>query len=188
MKIDINNTDKKYKTILIDPPWRYGNRTGKSSPEHKRLKRYETMNIEELKEMRDIIKKISDEECHMYMWCTWSMMNEGLELMKEYGFEYKTGIPWLKVAKNGEPDGRCMGFYGRVVTEFMLFGVKSKKSKSFRTKPPHNKKNIIIAPKREHSRKPDEQYEHIESKSYEPYIELFARNEKENWDRWGDEA
>ncbi|HMG16442.1 MAG TPA: MT-A70 family methyltransferase, partial [Saprospiraceae bacterium] len=107
----------KYKTILADPPWRYSNRTGKASPEHSRLHRYKTMSIDELIKMKGFISELSADQCHLYLWCTWPMISQGLILMKEWGFEYKTGIPWLKVAKNGEPDGRSMGFYGRVVTE-----------------------------------------------------------------------
>lgn len=187
MKVDILNTNIKYKTILADPPWQYNNRTGKGSPEHKRLNRYSTMTFEELLQMGETIKNITDKEAHIYMWCTWPMIKEGIQLLEAWGFEYKTGIPWLKVAKDGTPDGRCMGFYGRVVTEFILFGSKCDK-KAFRTKGPHNKKNVIIARKGRHSEKPQDQYDHIESKSFGNYIELFARDYKEGWDCWGDEV
>ena len=178
--------NKKYSTILADPPWRYSNRTGKSAPEHKRLRRYATMSTLELSSMRPMIDNLAHEDCHLWMWCTWPMIQNGLDLMDTWGFQYKTGIPWLKVTKNGEPDGRCMGFYGRVVTEILLFGVRSKTT--YRTKPPHNVKNIIIAQKRAHSQKPEEQYALIERQSHGPYIELFARNKREGWDSWGNEA
>ena len=177
---------KKYKTILADPPWQYNNKTGKSAPEHKRLRRYSTMDMDSLKAMRPMIDDLTAEDCHLWMWCTWPMIQNGLDLMAVWGFQYKTGIPWLKVAKNGEPDGRCMGFYGRVVTEMILFGVRSKST--YRTKPPHNTKNIIIAQKQAHSEKPDDQYSLIESQSHGPYIELFARKSRDGWDCWGDEA
>lgn len=179
-------SDGNFKTILADPPWRYNNRTGKASPEHKRLNRYDTMSMDELIEMRSFIDSISASECHLWLWCTWPMIKQGLEVIEAWGFQYKTGIPWIKIAKNGDPDGRSMGFYGRVVTEILLFGVRS--DGIFRTKPPHNKKNIIIAPKRDHSRKPHEQYELIESQSYEPYIELFARDNRIGWTSWGAQA
>lgn len=143
------------------------------------------MTLEDLIAMRLFIDSLVEPKCHLWLWCTWPMMNNGLELMKEWGFEYKTGIPWLKVAKNGTPDGRCMGFYGRVVTEVLLFGVRSKGT--YRTKPPHNKKNIIIAQKTKHSEKPKDQYKLIESQSYGPFMELFARNTREGWDAWGNE-
>lgn len=177
----------KFKTILVDPPWRYDNRTGKPSPEHGRLFRYSTMTIDELEAMRPSIDELANRDCHLWMWCTWPMLNDGLRLMESWGFEYKTGIPWIKTAKDGTPDGRCMGFYGRVVSEILLFGVRSEKG-TFRTRPPHNTKNVIHAPKRDHSRKPDEQYELIEKQSYEPRIELFARTQREGWDTWGDEV
>lgn len=95
---------KKFKTIYADPPWQFQNRTGKVAPEHKRLSRYETMNLEDIK--RIPVNEAADEKCHLYLWIPNALLPEGLEVMKAWGFEYKTNIIWEKVRKDGMPDGR----------------------------------------------------------------------------------
>ncbi len=101
------------------------------------------------------------------------------------GFLYISNIVWAKRRKDGGPDGRGVGFYFRNVTELILFGVRG----SMRTLPPgRSQVNMIETRKREHSRKPDEQYDLIESCSPGPYLELFARYPREGWHVWGNEA
>lgn len=108
---------KKYKTIYADPPWQFQNRTGKVAPEHKRLRRYETMSLDEIKRLP--IAEIADEKSHLYLWVPNALLPEGLEVMKAWGFEYKTNIIWEKVRTDGQPDGRGVGFYFRNVTEIL---------------------------------------------------------------------
>lgn len=108
----------RFGTILADPPWRFANRTGKMAPEHKRLHRYKTMGIEEICELP--IPHIAAEKSHLYLWCPNALLAWGLQTMKSWGFEYKTSIVWLKVRKDGGPDGRGVGFYYRNVTELVL--------------------------------------------------------------------
>ncbi len=91
-----------------------------------------------------------------------------------------------KIRKDGGPDGRGVGFYFRNTTELLLFGTKGKNCRTLA--PGRSQVNIIKSQKREHSRKPDEQYELIEKCSWGPYLELFARGPRENWDVWGDQA
>ncbi len=174
---------KKYGTILADPPWRFQNRTGKMAPEHKRLHRYRTMTIEEIKALP--IADMAAEKSHLYLWVPNALLSWGLDVMKAWGFEYKGNIVWHKIRKDGGPDGRGVGFYFRNVTELVLFGVRG----SMRTlKPGRKQVNIIRARKREHSRKPDELYSIIEACSPGPYLELFARTNRTNWMQWGDEV
>lgn len=105
--------------------------------------------------------------------------------MKAWGFKYVSNIVWAKRRKDGGPDGRGVGFYFRNVTELLLFGVKG----HMRTLAPgRSQVNMIETRKREHSRKPDEQYQLIESCSPAPYLELFARYPQPNWVVWGNEA
>src|SRR5208282_2801306 len=111
-----------YSTILVDPPWRFLNRTGKVAPEHRRLHRYQTMSFEEIGKLP--VAKYAREKAHLYMWCPNALLPEALGIMKEWGFTYKTNIVWYKVRKDGGPDGRCVGFYFRNVTELLLFGIK----------------------------------------------------------------
>ena len=179
----LSSTDKKFGTILIDPPWRFMNRTGKIGPEHKRLHRYETMSFKEIEAIP--IDKLSLPQSHLYLWCPNALLLEALNIMKLWGFTYKTNIVWFKVRKDGGPDGRGVGFYFRNVTELLLFGTKGK----LRTlKAGRTQVNIIIKRKREHSRKPDEVYDIIERCSPSPYLELFARQRVEGWEQLGDEV
>lgn len=173
----------KYKTILADPPWQFSNRTGKMAPEHKRLRRYPTMSLQEIMELP--VSQIAQSACHLYLWVPNALVLEGLEVMKRWGFTYKTNIVWYKIRKDGGPDGRGVGFYFRNVTELVLFGVRG----HMRTlSPGRTQVNVISSRKREHSRKPDEFYGIIERCSPGPYLELFARHKRPGWDQWGNEV
>jgi N6-adenosine-specific RNA methylase IME4/predicted XRE-type DNA-binding protein len=174
---------KTFSTILIDPPWRFQNRTGKMAPEHRRLNRYETMELNNIKQMP--VAAHCNKTCHLYMWCPNALLKEGLEVMDAWGFKYKTNLVWYKVRKDGGPDGRGVGFYFRNVTELILFGVRG----SMRTLDPGRRQvNIISTRKREHSRKPAETYELIEQCSPGPYLEIFAREPAKGWTSWGNEV
>jgi N6-adenosine-specific RNA methylase IME4 len=174
---------KPFGTVLADPPWRFLNRTGKVAPEHKRLSRYDTLTSKEIAQLpvRDVMADAS----HCYLWVPNALLGDGLMVMEEWGFTYKTMIVWAKRRKDGGPDGRGVGFYFRNVTEPILFGVKGK----LRTeKPGRTQVNMIESQKREHSRKPDEQYALIKECSPGPYLELFARYPQPGWKCWGDES
>lgn len=173
----------QFGAILADPPWQFSNRTGKMAPEHKRLSRYSTMKLQEIMELP--IPQLAAAKSHLYLWVPNALILEGLEVMKRWGFTYKTNLVWYKIRKDGGPDGRGVGFYFRNVTELILFGIRGKNN---RTLPPgRNQVNLIATRKREHSRKPDELYEVIERCSAGPYLELFARHSRRGWAQWGDE-
>ena len=176
--------NRKYKTIYADPPWQFSNRTGKMAPEHKRLNRYSTMKLEDIKKLP--VCEAADEKCHLYLWVPNALLPDGLEVMKAWGFEYKTNIIWEKVRKDGMPDGRGVGFYFRNVTEILLFGIKGENNRTLQAG--RSQVNLVRSIKREHSRKPDEIISLIESCSSGPYLEIFARGERENWAMWGDQA
>jgi N6-adenosine-specific RNA methylase IME4 len=174
---------RHYGTILADPPWQFANRTGKMAPEHKRLSRYSTLTLQEIKKIP--VYLAAAEQSHLYLWVPNALLKEGMEVMEAWGFKYKTNIIWHKTRKDGGPDGRGVGFYFRNTTEVILFGIRGK----LRTLSPGRRQvNIIKSQKREHSRKPDEQYDIIESCSPGPYLELFARGKREGWSQWGNEA
>ena len=171
-----------FGAVLIDPPWRFQNRTGKVAPEHRRLKRYRTLSIDEIAQLP--VGRLAAPRSHLYLWCPNAFLAEGLYLMKHWGFTYKTNLVWCKVRKDGGPDGRGVGFYFRNVTELVLFGTKG----SLRTLAPGRRQvNHFATRKREHSRKPDELYPIIEACSPGPYLELFARESVPGWTQWGDE-
>lgn len=175
--------DKEYGAILADPPWRFQNRTGKVAPEHKRLNRYDTLSLEEIKEIP--VHMVAGKNSHLYLWVPNALLKEGLDVMEAWGFKYKTNLIWHKVRKDGGPDGRGVGFYFRNTTEVILFGIRGR----LRTlQPGRSQVNIIRTRKQEHSRKPDELYEIIEDCSPGPFLELFARGAREEWDVFGNQA
>ena len=176
--------DLKFATVLADPPWQFTNRTGKMAPEHKRLSRYPTMTLEEIKELP--VREIVEEKAHLYLWVPNALLAEGMQVLEDWGFTYKTNLIWYKIRKDGGPDRRGVGFYFRNVTEMILFGVRGKNARTL--KQGRTQENIISARKREHSRKPDEQYDIIEACSWGPRIEMFARGPRENWFVWGNQS
>lgn len=175
---------RKFSTIYADPPWRFENRTGKVAPEHKRLNRYETMKLEEI--MALPVASVAAEKSHLYLWVPNALLPDGLEVMKAWGFDYKSNLIWEKVRKDGGPDGRGVGFYFRNVTEILLFGVRGDKNRTLA--PARSQVNLIRTMKREHSRKPDEMVALIERCSPGPYLELFARGDRSGWAMWGNQA
>ena len=175
---------KKYKTIYADPPWQFQNRTGKVAPEHKRLNRYPTMKLEDI--MKLPVGDVANEKSHLYLWVPNALLPEGLQVMEAWGFEYKTNLIWEKTRKDGEPDGRGVGFYFRNVTEILLFGIKGEKNRTL--DPGRSQVNLIRAMKKEHSRKPEEFIDLIEKCSNAPYLEVFARGNRDSWDMWGNQA
>jgi N6-adenosine-specific RNA methylase IME4 len=172
-----------FATVLADPPWRFQNRTGKVAPEHRRLSRYDTMTAKEIAALP--VAEIAAARSHLYLWVPNALLAEGLMVLEEWGYTYKANLVWHKVRKDGGSDGRGVGFYFRNVTELVLFGVRG----TMRTLPPGRRQvNLLATRKREHSRKPDEQYGLIESCSPGPYLELFARYPHPGWSVWGNEA
>ena len=175
---------RKFRTILADPPWQFLNRTGKIAPEHGRLTRYPTMKLDEIAALP--VASIAAPTAHLYLWCPNALLPEGLAVMQAWGFTYKSNIVWHKVRKDGGSDGRGVGFYFRNVTELMLFGVRGKNARTLA--PGRRQVNLLATRKREHSRKPDEQYAVIEACSPGPFLELFARGTRKGWASWGNQA
>ena len=132
------------------------------------------------------VAKSQSTPAHLYLWCPNAMLPEGLAVMKAWGFAYKSNIVWHKVRKDGGSDGRGVGFYFRNVTEMILFGVSGKYARTLA--PGRRQVNLLATRKREHSRKPDEQYGIIEACSPGPYLELFARGKRNGWLSWGNQA
>lgn len=178
----VDRIDGKFRTILADPPWQFQNRTGKMAPEHRRLLRYPTMKLEEIKKLP--IGDLAADSSHLYLWCPNALLQEGLAVMSSWGFQYKSNLIWHKERKDGGSDGRGVGFYFRNVTEMILFGIKGR----MRTLAPgRSQVNYLSTRKREHSRKPDEIFDIIEACSPAPYLELFARFPRTGWSQWGNE-
>jgi N6-adenosine-specific RNA methylase IME4 len=174
----------RFKTIMADPPWRFQNSTGKVAPEHKRLNRYSTMTLADIKSLP--VARVADDASHLYLWVPNALLPDGLAVVQAWGFTYKSNVVWHKVRKDGGSDGRGVGFYFRNVTELILFGVRGKNARTLA--PGRSQVNMIQTRKREHSRKPDEQYDLIETCSPGPYLELFGRGTRRGWTTWGKQA
>lgn len=175
---------RQFSTVMADPPWRFTNRTGKMAPEHRRLSRYGTMTADSICALP--VKSLLTPTAHLYLWVPNALLPDGLRVLQAWGFEYKSNLVWHKVRKDGGSDGRGVGFYFRNVTELILFGVRGRNARTLT--PGRRQVNLIASRKREHSRKPDEQYELIEACSPGPYLELFARGARPNWAVWGNQA
>lgn len=176
--------DVRFRTILADPPWRFTNRTGKMAPEHRRLSRYGTMTHEEIAGLP--VRQITADTAHLYLWVPNALLPEGMDVLRAWGFEYKSNLVWHKIRKDGGSDGRGVGFYFRNVTELVLFGVKGKNARTLA--PGRRQVNVIASRKREHSRKPDQLYKLIEDCSPGPYMELFARGTRDKWFSFGNQS
>ena len=187
MKVDIYNTDKKYNIIYADPPWKYGDvhtwhKMGGGVARH-----YNCMTTEQIKAMENSIKNIAAEDCLLFMWVTFPNLEPALEIIKSWGFIYKTlGFSWIKINKKNQKPFFGIGFYTKSNCEVCLIGIKGKPGKIIKSK---KVSSCIISERREHSRKPDEARERIEQLVGQvPKIELFARQQVEGWDCWGNEV
>ena len=174
---------KKYKTIYADPPWL---EQGCGKCKRGADKYYQLMKTEEIIEMSDWIKSISEENAHLYLWVTNNFLKDGLKVMEAWGFRYITIITWIK-------DKIGMGQYFRGQTEQCLFGVKGRLPYKLVDGKRSYISTALHSPRGRHSEKPYKMYEIIERVSYPPYIELFARTKnelfkREDWDYWGNEA
>lgn len=175
---------KRFATVLADPPWRFVNRTGKVAPEHRRLSRYPTMDLDEICALP--VAEFLEDRAHCYLWVPNALLPEGLQVLQAWGFDYKSNIVWHKVRKDGGSDGRGVGFYFRNVTELLLFGTRGRNARTLA--PGRRQVNMLQTRKREHSRKPDEQYGLIEECSWGEYLELFGRGVRDGWTVWGNQA
>ena len=175
---------QRFATVLADPPWRFENRTGKVAPEHRRLARYPTLDLDAICELP--VAEHLAATAHCYLWVPNALLPDGLRVLEAWGFGYKSNIVWHKVRKDGGPDGRGVGFYFRNVTEILLFGTRGRGARTLA--PGRSQVNFIASRKREHSRKPDEQYGIIEQCSPGPFLEIFGRGRREGWTVWGNQA
>ncbi len=164
----------KFSTILIDPPWDWGDEGDKDQLGRAKPK-YNTIPFKELLKLP--LNKLSAKDCHIYLWVTNRSLPKGFKLLKAWGFRYITCITWCKPSFG-------MGNYFRGSTEQLLFGVKG----SLKIKRKDAGTWFVAKRGKEHSQKPIEAYELIESCSHAPYLEMFARNKRKNWKSWGAEV
>ena len=154
------------------------------APEHRRLARYPTLTLDQIGAL-----PVADHlapTAHCYLWVPNALLPEGLAVLAAWGFAYKANLVWHKVRRDGGSDGRGVGFYFRNVTELLLFGTRGRNARTLAAG--RRQVNLIASRKREHSRKPDEQYPLIEACSPGPYLEMFGRGVRPGWTVWGNQA
>lgn len=179
-EIDIFSPVKKYDVIYADPPWRYQDKKCNGAC----ALHYDTMKIQDIKDLP--VKELAAKDCVIFMWITYPMLKEGIELMEAWGFKYKTiGFQWIKLNKSGKGKFFGLGRWTRGNTEACFIGVRGKPSRK------SNKVSQIIeeviGP---HSQKPEVVRDKIRELMGAElnYIELFARQHSEGWDCWGNEV
>lgn len=186
----------KYAAILMDPPWAFRTFGGDNSTPHRSPNdHYQTMPQDAIAALP--VPDFAAPDCALFMWVVSSHIDAGIDLMNRWGFQLKSlGFVWVKSKIGAAEQGAffldeayddnhplSMGYWTRQQTELCLIATKGKP----RVKD-HGVRQLIIAPRREHSRKPDAQYERIERLVDGPYLEMFARQRRAGWDAWGNEV
>ena len=167
--------DANFGTILTDPPWRFTNRTGKVAPEHVRLRRYETLSFAEIGMLP--VGEVAAEKSHLYLWCPNALLHEGLDIMREWGFTYKTSFCWIK-----DRPTAGLGEYVRGRHELLLIGTRGSMIPDKSSRP----ESVVEAPAERHSKKPKVFYKIIEKMfPGQKYLELFAREKRNGWTSHG---
>ena len=184
MVVDIFNTDKKYNIIYADPPWEFKTYSAKGKEKKSAECHYPCMKKEDIQKLP--IADLCKENCVLFLWVTFPKLQEGLELIKAWGFEYKTcGFTWAKQNKKSDTFFMGCGYWTRANAELCLLATK----KNFPKRQAKNIKQIVLSHREKHSKKPDEVRDRIVNLVGDlPRIELFARQTCEGWDCWGNEV
>lgn len=181
-----------FSCILADPAWAWVSYAGKASAPHRTEEApYPVMSMEEMRGLE--VAAVAAKDCVLIMWVIGSHLDQAIELGRHWGFTYKTDVfTWVKVGKN-DPSVRpiSMGKWSRKQTEQALLFTRGKPSRveAGVRQLFESDEHVIFAPKREHSRKPDEQYDRIQRLVGDgPKLEMFARNRRDGWEAWGNEV
>lgn len=161
-------TWRKYKTIMLDPPWDI-NQKGKLGA----INHYNLMTLDQIRNLP--IPELAADDAHLWLWVPNGLVPEAIQLIKDWGFTYRNSFYWIKPRLG-------LGVYLRNASETVLFATRGKAPVLFKGQP-----NWLFAPLQDHSHKPEEMYEVIERVSPGPYLELFARRHRHGWDSWGNE-
>jgi len=184
-----------YRAILADPPWHQEMRSAKGEAKSPQA-HYRTMPIEAICAMGMIVQTIAAVDAALFLWTTAPNLAQAFDVIRAWGFEYKSAAAWAKESKNsGTFDSESAdhkftfgpGYIFRGAAEFLLVGTRGKPAWRA-TSEARSVRNLIYAPVREHSRKPDCQWSIVETLTVGPYIELFSRCPRPGWDSFGDQA
>lgn len=176
--------NKKYKAILCDAPWHFRNwsarGTGRNAVSH-----YDCLDFAALAKLP--VADLAADDCALFLWATDPLLPRALELISAWGFEYKTvGFYWVKLNAAAKSDADYftgLGYWTRANPEQCLLATRGKPARLAK-----DVRRLVVDRRREHSRKPDCIRDRIERLVAGPYVELFARETKDGWDCWGDQA
>lgn len=171
---------RKYGAILADPPWRFRSRSekgdGRSAKQH-----YDVMDLEAIKALP--VRELAAPDCALFLWVTDTHLRQGLEVMEAWGFTFKTvGFYWAKTNRD-DSFFTGMGYWTRANPEQCLLGTIGSPKRLAK-----NVARLVVSPRREHSRKPEEISLGIERLVGGPYLEMFARTQRVGWDSWGNQV
>ena len=164
----MKNNNKRYKTIMADPPWDVNQKGAHGAIQH-----YNLMSLQQIKKMP--VADLCESDAHCWLWVTNSTLRDGYDVLEAWGFTPRSVFTWIKPRFT-------LGNYLRNATEHILFGTRGKAPVLFKAQPTWG-----YFPLQEHSHKPEEQYAIIERCSPGPYLELFARRHQPGWSAWGNE-
>jgi N6-adenosine-specific RNA methylase IME4 len=170
-----------YGAIYADPPWHFRVRSpkgeGRSATQH-----YNVMSLDAIKALP--VGDLADDDCALFLWAIDSMLPEALSVIAAWGFTYKTvAFSWVKLNAKSPGFFVGMGFWSRANPEQCLLATRDKPKRLHR-----DVRQLVVAPRREHSRKPDEVRSRIMRLVDGPYLELFARQRAPGWEAWGNEV
>lgn len=179
--------EKKYAVIYADPPWNFRNYSDKGAGRNA-TSHYSCMDFQDIVKLQP--GRFACDDCVLFLWATDPLLPKAIELIDKWGFTYKTvAFYWAKTNKHVNPEELTsrdfftgLGYWTRANPEQCLLatrGSPKRLSKSVR--------RLVISPRREHSRKPDEIYDRIEQLVPGPYLEMFARQSRAAWDSWGNQ-
>jgi len=180
---------KRYGAILADPPWAFPKWSGLAVPARTKEQPYAFMTMEDIGALP--VADLAAPDCVLLCWVTWPMLLDCIKVIERWGFAYKTcGFAWIK-ADNTQPHffqeevkaEMKLGYWTRSNSEVCLLATRGKPKRVSA-----GVRQGIVAPARQHSRKPDGVHEGIERLVSGPYLELFGRQRRPNWDVWGNET
>jgi N6-adenosine-specific RNA methylase IME4 len=172
----------RYRVIYADPPWSFKTYSDKGKSRSAE-RHYSCMSLDDIKALP--VGQIADNDCTLVLWTTVPHLQQAFEVIEAWGFSYKCGAVWVKPTRDGKRWRMGTGYWFRGNPEHLLVATRGR---SKPTKRGAGGVGLIVAPRRDHSRKPDEVYERIERLVAGPYIELFARQKRPGWDAWGNEV
>lgn len=175
---------RRYGAILADPPWYFRNYS-KAGEGRNAVSHYDCLTTKQIAALP--IADLAADDCTLFLWAIDPMIPQALDLMAAWGFTFKTvAFYWVKLNRAGPKDAEYftgLGYWTRANPETCLLGVRGKPARLHR-----DVRRLIVSPRREHSRKPDEIRDRIVRLVGGPYLELFARASVPGWDCWGDQT